>query len=208
MFDTPFIHSSVMFRRALVRDELGGYDESILLSEDAELWMRAARRVRLANLDEPLVAMRIWPSSLTADPTRGERPRGRDQKIAILHAAMRDVLHDEDVPRRIAETWAAVNDSTSAVSPDVIRILRDDVEALAARFPREHAIRLHRASIVARMIEKIAADNRMLSLSLLSDLARLDAVGALLLLPRIVLRWLFGDRPFRWRRALWRRRTA
>jgi glycosyltransferase involved in cell wall biosynthesis len=208
MFDTPFIHSSVMFRRALVRDELGGYDESFLLSQDAELWMRAARRVRLANLDTPLVAMRISPSSLTADPARRERRGTREQKIAILHAAMRDVLRDGDVPRRIAETWVDVNDSAAAVSPDAIRILRDDVDFLAARFPRERSIRLHRASMLARMIEKIAPASRTLALALLADLGRLDPAGALLLLPRIGLRLLFGDRPFRWRRALWRRRTA
>lgn len=195
MFDTPFIHSSVMFRRALVRDELGGYDESFLMSQDAELWMRAARRTRLANLDAPLVAMRIWPSSLTADPRR----RGsREQKIAILG----------DLPRRIAETWVDVNDSAATVTPEAMRILRDDLEALAARFPRERAIRLHRASMLARMLEKIAPVSRTLALALLEDLARLDPAGALLLLPRIALLLLFGDRPFRWRRALWRRRTA
>jgi Glycosyl transferase family 2 len=205
MFDTPLIHSSVMFRRALVRNELGGYDESFLLSQDAELWMRAARRTRLANLDTPLVAMRISPSSLTADPTR----RGsREQKIDLLHAAMRDVLRDSGVPRRIAGTWVDVNDSAAAVSPDAIRILRDDVESLAARFPPERAIRLHRSSMLARMIGKVAPVRRALALALLGDLVRLDPAGALLLLPRVVLQLLFGDRPFRWRRVLWRRRTA
>jgi len=195
MFDTPFIHSSVMFRRALVRDELGGYDESFLLSQDAELWMRAARRTRLANLDTALVAMRISPSSLTADPKR----RGsREQKIAIL----------ADLPRRIAETWVDVNDPVTAVSPEAIRILRDDLESLAARVPRERAIRLHRASMLARMLEKIAPVHRRLSLALLADLVRLDPAGALLLLPRIALLLLFGDRPFLWRRTLWRRQTA
>jgi glycosyltransferase involved in cell wall biosynthesis len=195
MFDSPFIHSSVMFRRALVRDELGGYDHSFLLSQDAELWVRAARRTRLANLDAPLVAMRIAPSSLTADP---KRRSPREQKIAILG----------DLPRRIAETWVDVNDPGAAVAPEALRILRDDIESLAARFPRERAIRLHRASLLARMLEKIAPVHRTLALALLMDLVRLDPAGALLLLPRVALLLFFGDRPFRWRRALWRRRTA
>jgi glycosyltransferase involved in cell wall biosynthesis len=204
MFDTPFIHSSVLFRRALVRDELGGYDDAIPRAQDAELWMRAARRARLANLDTRLVAMRIWPWSVTGHPQRDTR----EQKIATLHATMRDVLRCDDVPRRIAETWAAVTDPAATVTPGAVRILRDDVESLAARFPRERAIRLHRASIVARMIEKITPVSRALSLELLIDLLRLDPAGALLRLPRIALLFLFGDRPFRWRRALWRRRAA
>jgi hypothetical protein len=208
MFDTPFIHSSVMFRRALVHDDMGGYDESFVLSQDADLWLRAARRTRMANLDTPLVAMRLRPSSLTADPARRARPGTREQKIDVLHAAMRDVLRDDDVPRRIAETWTDVNEPGATVTAGAMRVLRDDLQSLAARFPRERAIRLHRASLLARMIEKITPVSRTLSLALLADLVRLDPAGALLLLPRLVLLLLFGERPFRWRRALWRRRTA
>ncbi|HEX6085802.1 MAG TPA: glycosyltransferase family A protein [Thermoanaerobaculia bacterium] len=208
MFDTPLIHSSVMYRRTLVRDELDGYDESFILSQDAELWLRAARRTRMANLDAPLVAVRLWAGSLTADPARPERRGTRAQKIAVLHSAMRDVLRDDDVPRRIAETWTDVNEPGAMVTAEAIRVLRDDVESLAARFPRERAIRLHRASLLARMIEKITPASRTLSLALLADLVRLDPAGALRLLPRIALRFAFGERPFRWRRARWRRRTA
>jgi len=208
MFDTPFIHSSVMFRRALVRDDLGGYDQSFVLSQDAELWMRAARRVPLANLDETLVAMRIRPRSLTADPARWERRGTREQKIALLHASMCDVLGEADVPRRIAETWVDVNDPGAAVAPGAIGLLRDDIESLAARFPRERAIRLHRASLLARTIEKITSVSRMLSLALIADLVLLDPPGALLLLPRVALLFFFGERPFRLRRARWRRHIA
>jgi glycosyltransferase involved in cell wall biosynthesis len=208
MFDTPFIHSSVLFRRALVRDELGGYDEAFRLSQDAELWMHAARRVQLANLDEPLVAMRLRPTSVTANPFRRQRRTTRDQKIGILHAAMCDVLDDASVPRRIAESWVDVNEPGATVTPEAMRILRDDIVSLAKNFPRERAIRMHRASLLARMIEKITPVSRAVALALLADLVRLDAAGALLLLPRIALLFVFGERPFRWRRALWRRRTA
>lgn len=208
MFDTPFIHSSVMFRRTLVRDELDGYDECFLLSQDAELWMRAARRTPMANLDTPLVAMRIRPSSLTFDSADRRARATREQKIAILHTAMTDVLRESDVPARIAETWIDVNEAATAVSPQAIRILRDDLDALAARFPRERAIRLHRASMLARMIEKTGPGSRSLTLAMLSGLLGLDPAGALLLLPRVLLRLSFGDLPFRWRREVWRRRTA
>jgi hypothetical protein len=208
MFDTPFIHSSVMFRLALVRDELGGYDESTPLVQDAELWMRVARRARLANLYERLVAMRITPHSMTADMTRPERLGTREQKIAILHSTMRDVLQRDDVPRRIAETWVDVVHPAAVVSAGAVRILRDDIEALAARFPRE-AIRHHRASLAARMAEKVAPVSRALSLRLLLDLVKLDPIGGLRFLPRFALVFLFGDAPFRWRRArFWRRGAA
>ena len=38
LLDNPFVHSSVMFRRSVVWDELGGYDVSLPSSEDYELW--------------------------------------------------------------------------------------------------------------------------------------------------------------------------
>jgi hypothetical protein len=207
MFDTPFIHSSVMFRRAIVWDELGGYDESVAFAEDAELWVRMARRWKLANLDERLVAMRLTPSSMTADPSRAERRGARGARIENVHRAMQDVLQC-DVPRRRAETWVDVTDPGATVSRQAIRLLRDEVEELAARFPRERAIRLYHASIVARMLEKIAPVSRALALRLLPDLFRLDAVGALLFLPRFAVLFLFGDTPFRRRRARALRRMA
>jgi glycosyltransferase involved in cell wall biosynthesis len=200
MFDTPFIHSSVMFRRSVVPEELGGYDESVALAQDAELWARVARRWGLANLDERLVAMRLIPTSMTGDPARHERGGPREPKIAFLQQVMQDVMRG-DVPLRVAETWFAIIDPGSVVSAEDVRVLRDDVESLAARFPRERAIRLHRASMIARMIEKIAPVSRVMALRLLAGLFRLDPTGALLLLPRLAILLLFGNAPFRHRRA-------
>src|SRR3990167_529764 len=48
----PFVHSSVMFRAAIVR-ELGGYDESFRVAQDYDLWLRMARVTRLACLPDP-----------------------------------------------------------------------------------------------------------------------------------------------------------
>jgi hypothetical protein len=208
MFDTPFIHSSVMFRLALVRDELGGYDDSIPIRQDAELWMRVARRARLANLDERLVAMRITPSSMTADFGQQEQRGTREQHVDILHGTMRDVLQRDDVPRRIAEAWIDVTHPAAVVSAEVVRVLRADIEALASGFPPA-AVRLHRASLAARIAEKVTPVSRALSLRLLLDVVGLDPMGALRLLPRFAVVFLFGAAPFRWRRAhLWRGRAA
>ena len=210
MFDTPFIHSSVMFRRAVVWDELGGYDEAFpLLRQDTELWMRLGRRTRMVNLDERLVAMRLTPRSVTYRRALHSGRALREQHIALLSAVMADVVGSDAVPPRCAATWVDVNDPESDVPVEAIRALHDDVTRLAARFPRERAIRLHRASLVARMIEKTAARRSAWSLRLLLHLLRLDPAGALRLLPRFALLLLCGDAPFRWRRArAMRRRPA
>jgi glycosyltransferase involved in cell wall biosynthesis len=54
----PFVHSSVMARRELLT-RVGGYDETLDVAQDYELWMRLARHTRLANLDEVLVVRRL-----------------------------------------------------------------------------------------------------------------------------------------------------
>jgi len=54
----PFVHSSVMLRRELLA-RAGGYDETLAVAQDYELWMRLAGLTRLANLTEILVVRRL-----------------------------------------------------------------------------------------------------------------------------------------------------
>ena len=61
----PFIHSSVMLRRSIVT-AAGGYDESLAVAQDYDLWMRLSPVTRLANLAEPLVTRRLVAGRVTA----------------------------------------------------------------------------------------------------------------------------------------------
>jgi glycosyltransferase involved in cell wall biosynthesis len=66
LFDNPFVHSSVMIRRAVVIEE-GGYctDRDRQPPEDYELWSRIARNHELANLSEVLHTYREVPGSMS-----------------------------------------------------------------------------------------------------------------------------------------------
>jgi glycosyltransferase involved in cell wall biosynthesis len=65
LFDNPFIHTSVMCRTAVVRDELGGFDGRYdPFSQDYALWCRLMARYEVANLTEPLVRYRVHSSSI------------------------------------------------------------------------------------------------------------------------------------------------
>lgn len=66
LFDNCFIHSSVMFRKNVIRDELGGYDAALSFCHDYDLWSRVALRHRVANVPQRLVAYRIHSDSMTA----------------------------------------------------------------------------------------------------------------------------------------------
>jgi glycosyltransferase involved in cell wall biosynthesis len=61
----PFVHSSVMMRRAIVQ-AVGGYDPAFPVAQDYDLWMRMSRVTRMANLPQPLVVRRILPWRITA----------------------------------------------------------------------------------------------------------------------------------------------
>lgn len=66
LFNNPFVHSSVMFRRDAILD-IGGYttDPGRQPPEDYELWSRMARRFRIANLPERLLIYREVPQSMS-----------------------------------------------------------------------------------------------------------------------------------------------
>jgi glycosyltransferase involved in cell wall biosynthesis len=54
----PFVHSTIVMRRIVI-DRAGGYDESLPVAQDYELWMRASAVTRMANLPEVLVLRRL-----------------------------------------------------------------------------------------------------------------------------------------------------
>jgi glycosyltransferase involved in cell wall biosynthesis len=62
MFDNPFIHGSVVFRREVV----GPYDATLESAEDFDLWSRVAAHHPVANLPEALVDHRVHSESMAA----------------------------------------------------------------------------------------------------------------------------------------------
>ena len=61
----PFVHSSMVMRRAAV-ELVNGYDAGFPVAQDYDLWMRMSRVTRMANLPELLVLRRILPGRVTA----------------------------------------------------------------------------------------------------------------------------------------------
>ena len=56
--DSPFAHSTVIFRTGMVR-EIGGYSNDYLRAQDFALWFQVSCRHKVANLAEELVRIRI-----------------------------------------------------------------------------------------------------------------------------------------------------
>ncbi|HEX2683779.1 MAG TPA: glycosyltransferase [Ferruginibacter sp.] len=62
----PFIHSSVMFRKAFIL-QAGGYNTHAYTFEDHVLWSRVVRIGITCNLQQPLIQVRLNPGSVCID---------------------------------------------------------------------------------------------------------------------------------------------
>lgn len=103
LFGNPFVHSSVMFRRDVIL-AAGGYDETILYSQDFELWSRLLAQHDCRNTGDTLLDYRAHVQSAT---------RSRDQTVVERFRV--DYQTNLDVQRRnimrilgsqqLASTW-------------------------------------------------------------------------------------------------------
>jgi glycosyltransferase involved in cell wall biosynthesis len=69
----PFVHSAMLWRRTLVAERVGQYDERLVYSMDFDLWRRIAAELEVANVPESLLYLRTHRHSMTA--TYGDRAR-------------------------------------------------------------------------------------------------------------------------------------
>jgi glycosyltransferase involved in cell wall biosynthesis len=130
LFDNPFIHSSVMFRRDIVWQELGGYDETFATGQDFELWSRVAARYKVWNLPATLIAYRFHSSSTSAryDDNHLER------SSLIVAANLRCYLGLEQVPEQWLRLISTLHVNPTALSNSELRELLNVIEEIYSRF--------------------------------------------------------------------------
>lgn len=172
LFDNPFVHSSVMLRKAAV-EAVGGYcTDPARQPEDYELWSRLARRYQVANLPERLTIYREMPGSMTRT---GRYPFQR--RVARLCAENLAAAAGEDalgaVHKDIAALTHHVYDQISP-RPDpeaMLRVIRTAGQRIASRFPGSdlaeridariakvrHALEVHqlRAPSIRRLLYRV-----------------------------------------------------
>jgi len=137
LFNNPFVHSSVMMRRAAL-EELGGYstDPARQPPEDYELWSRLARFGEVANLPEPLLVYREVPASMSRTG-----PNPFTEKLVKICSENLAALLGEAVPDRDALDVAAYTHSAHHLlssQPDLERmcsVVRRAGRALDLAYP-------------------------------------------------------------------------
>ncbi len=214
IFGSPLVHSSVMFRRAVVWDALGGYEERFRFGEDFDLWNRLAREHAIRNLGEVLVAYRDDPCSITGAERHPARDGYLARKAPMVYENLRQALRWDDVPFRWAEHWVETGDALIPQTAEEVRDIVVMIEACAGRFASLHPeaagneeVIAHQAWMLARALVKAPVAGRWFSLLLWKTIWRRHRKTALRALPRFATVLLFGQGPLRFRRKLRRRRA-
>ncbi|EDY19381.1 glycosyl transferase family 2 [Chthoniobacter flavus Ellin428] len=137
-FDNAFIHSSVMFRREVVRQVFGGYAPSFH-SEDYALWSRIARSRETANLPEPLLLYREHSSSVTQSMSAADEVRFEEATGAIRRENLRALLGGEtnaelnDIEERAARVLSSYRRDFNAASVNAFLEVLEKLLALKFR---------------------------------------------------------------------------
>lgn len=146
-FDNAFIHSSVMFRRAVIRDELGGYQASFH-SEDYALWSRVARQRPVANLPEPLLRYREHDRSVTGSMSPAQEAAFDEATQAIRQENLRALFGESTPPEDAAVLTACRRNFSASSAQEFLEVFDRLATALtgknppAADFRRVQAVQL------------------------------------------------------------------
>lgn len=114
---TPFAHSTAMMRTDICR-ELGGYDESYKTAQDMELWMRFAKRGKLAMVADPILKRNIVKGSIST------KRRWR-QFYDALRARW---THNRGLNRVRAVYYGVRSLILGLLPPRLIRLLKDEIK--------------------------------------------------------------------------------
>ncbi|MBI3090376.1 MAG: glycosyltransferase family 2 protein [Candidatus Tectomicrobia bacterium] len=140
LFDNPMGHSTVMFRREVILNALGGYDESFPVAQDYALWTRALERgLVIGALPEVLVHLEHHERSISS--TQGLRRQGYAERLSCR--AIQDLCPTLE-PRMIqvlSRIWAQRGTAGEVLRrPGDLRRLRRAVKTLIAAFAARHGL--------------------------------------------------------------------
>lgn len=86
LFHSPIAHPTVMFDAEKLRAADLRYDATLTGAEDWDLWLRARRRLRLANIDDVVLRYRVRPP--------GAKPADDDARIVNYREVTRRCLEE------------------------------------------------------------------------------------------------------------------
>lgn len=197
LFDSAFIHTSVMFKRSIVWDILDGYDVCFLRNQDMELWLRIANKYEVANLPEILIESRYSRYSISRNYSMNDVQRVRDVLLIRLEE---ELMVDPRIASEWLEFWHQVTNPSLGISPVYYRTslfnFNNIVNAFQSRYPEVCSDEeYHRSltSVYARVITCLATCKRNIALQWYANLLCFNTIFSIRMIPKYCLLFLFGE---------------
>ena len=195
LFEGPFAHSSVMFRKAVVWVSLGGYDERYRISQDFELWSRlGAHEYAMSNLPERLVDLRLHAGSVSSRYTEEGISYVRD----VLRNNMVRELGEHDYDRWL-DFWVTVNNPRTFGWTRNVEGFLEELAAIRARFvalypeaASDLEVRRQTGTMIARVSCVIAGENRRAAVAGYTAAMRFAPATAVRIFPRFIAKLVLG----------------
>jgi len=196
MFENPFVHSSVMFRRDVILDDFSGYDETFRTNQDIELWSRVAHRYPAGNLDDPLLVLRVRARSVSKSYSIEALRRVGDRLIENRTLSLRRACEwDEALRIYVAAMNPGVCLPVHDLEPFIVSVREmlhrfEQVQPRAAETPE---IRRHVGSLFTRLANLVAAHAPREAFRVLSAAREFDRGASWRAAPLVAARVLLGS---------------
>lgn len=127
LFDNPFVHSSVIFKRQVIND-CGMYDTTVnSLVQDFEYWFRISRKFDVANIGEVLHEYRQLKSGISFSTSNFNEVVGR-QSATNMKKVLGADAHKEIDALAFAYHGIAMNESEKQTTVNFRKLLEQFVE--------------------------------------------------------------------------------
>ncbi|CDN57259.1 Lacto-N-neotetraose biosynthesis glycosyl transferase LgtA (plasmid) [Neorhizobium galegae bv. officinalis bv. officinalis str. HAMBI 1141] len=134
LFFTIFLHSTVMYNRKIIPEDMLVYDASYVHAEDFDLFRRITRAFPAAMIDESLIAYRIHSDSVT---NRHRRQMRRTHLKIVAENLERQALNDD--PGALLAIGAAVTPETVRRAADCVLAIEGKVAEQVGASARSYA---------------------------------------------------------------------
>ncbi len=188
MFDNPFIHSSIMFRRDVIRDEFGGYDEKYVTGHDYDLLSRVAERHTVRNLAEVLFDYRVHDGAL------GKRYGTKHSALTktVVKRNLCTYLKRADVPDEwtILITSFHVNERPSATVLKGFQVVAEEIYGTFLVCNPEEKNNCQIQNVMAAKLSQVACllapTHKLDAIAALGRASRIRGITALSFLPKMI----------------------
>jgi glycosyltransferase involved in cell wall biosynthesis len=197
LFDSAFIHTSVMFKRSIVWNILGGYDVYFSRNQDMELWWRIAKKYEVANLPEMLLESRYTKHSVSRNYSMNDVRKVRDVLLIRLEEELRV---DPRIAYEWLEFWHQVTNPSLRTNPvfygSSLCNFNKIVNAFQSRYPEVCSDEeYHRSltSVYARVLLYLAICKKITALQWYSNIIFVNTFFSIRFIPKFCLLFLFGE---------------